>query len=155
MHYLFADGYLVAAPTRAQLDRALAQRAAGTTLAASPKLRGLLGRDGQVNVSALFYQNLAPLAAMAEPLGAAVAAAAGGAGGAAGHGESGLRGLLLGAARGPALLYAYAETDRIVFAGSSDAGPMGLNLGTLAGFGGILGGMERAHGAAMHGRSGS
>jgi len=153
LHYLFADGYLVAAPTRAQLDRALAQRAAGTTLAASPRLRGLLGRDGQVNVSALFYQNLAPIAGMMEPLGAAAPSA--GAGGAGGHGGPGLGGLLLGAVRGPALLYAYAETDRIVFAGSSDAGPMGLNLGTLAGFGGILGGMERAHGAAMHGRGGS
>jgi len=154
LHYLFADGYLVAAPTRAQLDRALAQRAAGTTLAASPRLRGLLGRDGQVNVSALFYQNLGPLADMAGSLGAAVAAGAGGAGGAGSHRGPGLGGLLLGAARGPALLYAYAEADRIVFAGSNDAGPMGLNLGTLAGFGGILGGMERAHGAAMHGKSG-
>jgi FecR protein len=160
VHYLFADGYLVAAPTRAQLDRALAQRAAGTTLAASPKLRGLLGRDGQVNVSALFYQDLSSIADLAGPLGAVAASAAasghaGSAGNAAGHrGGDGLGGLLRGAAHGPSLLYAYAETDRIVFAGHSEAGPMGLNLGTLAGFGGILGGMERAHGAAMQRRGG-
>ncbi len=154
VHYLFADGYLVAAPSRAQLDRALAQRAAGTTLAASPRLHGLLGRDGQVNVSALFYQNLAPLASLTGPL----AAAAGGAGrdpARAGHGGPGLAGLLLGAGRGPSLLYAYAEPDRIVFSGHNEAGPMGLNLGTLAGFGGILNGMERAHGAAMQRRGGS
>ncbi len=144
VHYLFADGYLVAAPSRAQLDRAMAQRAAGTTLAASPRLRGLLGRDGQVNVSALFYQNLASIAPITGALGAA--------GGR--HGGSGLGGLLAGAGRGPSLLYAYAETDRIVFAGHSEAGPMGLNLGTLAGFGGILGGIERAHGAAMLRRGG-
>ena len=146
LHYLFADGYLVAAPTRAQLDRALAQRAAGTTLAASPRLRGLLGRDGQVNVSALFYQNLASIAPITGALGAAADASGGGAGS---HGGPGLRSLLFGAARGPSLLYAYAEADRIVFAGHSEAGPMGLNLETLAGFGGILGGIERAHGAAM------
>jgi hypothetical protein len=153
VHYLFADGYLVAAPTRAQLDRALAQRAAGTTLAASPRLRGLLGRDGQVNVSALFYQNLASIAPITGALGAAAdASGAAGTGGAVGG--HGLRGLLLGAGHGPSLLYAYAETDRIVFAGHSEAGPMGLNLETLAGFGGILGGIERAHGAAMLRRGG-
>jgi FecR-like protein/putative zinc finger protein len=169
VHYLFADGYLVAAPTRAQLDRALAQRAAGTTLAASPRLRGLLGRDGQVNVSALFYQNLASIAPITGALGAAAdasgaaaftgnAGTAGGAGGTGGTGGAvgrhGLGGLLFGATRGPSLLYAYAEADRIVFAGHSEAGPMGLNLETLAGFGGILGGIERAHGAAMLRRGG-
>jgi len=153
VHYLFADGYMVAAPSRAQLDRALAQRAAGTTLAASPRLRALLGRDGQVNVSALFYQNLDALAPIAGALGSA-ANAAGGAGAAGRHGGSGLGSLLLGASHGPSLLYAYAEADRIVFAGHSEAGPTGLNLGTLAGFGGILGGIERAHGAAMLRRDG-
>jgi ferric-dicitrate binding protein FerR (iron transport regulator) len=149
VHYLFADGYLVAAPTRAQLDRALAQRAAGTTLAASPRLRGLLGRDGQVNVSALFYQNLASIAPITGALGAAADASAAGA-----VGRRGLGSLLFGAGRGPSLLYAYAETDRIVFAGHSETGAMGLNLETLAGFGGILGGIERAHGAAMQRRGG-
>jgi FecR protein len=164
LHYLFADGYLVAAPTRAQLDRALAQRAAGTTLAASSRLRGLLGRDGQVNVSALFYQNLGPVLT---PLGAAaramatsaVPAPAGargrrgplgapGAPGAPAGRQPGFGSLLFGAAQGPSLLYAYAETDRIVFGGHSEAGPMGLNLETLAGFGGILGGVERAESMA-------
>ena len=31
------------------------------TLATAPKFRDLLGSDGQVNVSAFFYQNLAPV----------------------------------------------------------------------------------------------
>jgi FecR protein/Putative zinc-finger len=152
VHYLFADGYMVAAPSRAQLDRALAQRAAGTTLAASPRLRDLLGRDGQVNVSALFYQNLDTLAPIAGALGSAADAASAGAAGR--HRGPGLGSLLLGAGHGPSLLYAYAEADRIVFAGHGEAGPAGLNLGTLAGFGGILGGIERAHGAAMLRRDG-
>ncbi|HXO41224.1 MAG TPA: hypothetical protein VN999_07250, partial [Thermoanaerobaculia bacterium] len=105
------------------------------------------------------YQNLASIAPITGALGAAGAAAftgnagTGGGTGAAGAGGAvgrrGLGSLLFGAARGPSLLYAYAEADRIVFAGHSEAGPMGLNLETLAGFGGILGGIERAHGAAM------
>jgi hypothetical protein len=111
----------------------------------------LLGRDGQVNVSALFYQNLASIAPITGALGAAADAsgAAAFAGNAGAGGRHGLGSLLFGAARGPSLLYAYAEADRIVFSGHSEAGPMGLNLETLAGFGGILGGIERAHGAAM------
>jgi hypothetical protein len=180
VHYLYADGYLVAAPSRAQLDKALAQRAAGTTLATSARLRGLLGRDGQVNVSALFYQNLGPvLGPLAGAAGGALGAlaphgafgtrgakgatgdmgasdaldATPGASGAPGHG--GLGRFMFGAAKGPSLLYAYAETDRIVFSAHSEAGPMGLNLETLAGFGGILGGMDRAHGAALRRRGGS
>jgi hypothetical protein len=43
--------------------------------------------------------------------------------------------------QGPTLYYAYAEPDRIVFAGSNQ-NPLGLNLGTLASFGGMLGGMH-------------
>jgi FecR protein len=158
VHYLYADGHLVAAPTRAQLDRALAQRAAGTTLASSPRLRGLLGRDGQVNVSALFYQNLGPvLGSLGNAAGSALGAMATGmtprAGGA--PGRAGFGGLMSEVGKGPSLLYAYAETDRIVFAGHSEAGPMGLNLETLAGFGGILGRVDLSQGAARRQRGGS
>jgi hypothetical protein len=48
------------------------------------------------------------------------------------------------AAQGPTLYYAYAEPDRIVFAGSNQ-NPLGLNLGTLASMGGIVGMMNEAH----------
>ncbi|HWM93711.1 MAG TPA: FecR domain-containing protein, partial [Thermoanaerobaculia bacterium] len=50
--YTFEDGYLVAAPTRALLERSLQQRESGVNLASHPKFRDLLGQDGQVNVSA-------------------------------------------------------------------------------------------------------
>ncbi len=150
VHYLFADGYLVAAPTQAALGQALAQRAAGTSLAASARLRGLLGSDGQVNVSALVYKNLPPILGS---LGSAAAQAV--TGGRAFHGNAGaprLAGLLgTSGAGGPSLLYAYAEPDRIVFGGHQDAGPMGLNLETLATFGGVLSTMSRAHAASTEG----
>ena len=47
-------------------------------------------------------------------------------------------------AQGPTLYYAYAEADRIVFAGSNQ-NPLGLNLGTLAGMGSVVGMMSQAH----------
>ncbi len=158
--YVYADGYLVAAPTRALVAAALAQRAAGTTLATAAGLKNLLGRDGQVNVSALFYQNLAPLMGS---LGAAMGAGAGSEGAAAGSpGQRAtgvpsppsppvppsFRGLLAGMVSGPSLLYAYGETDRIVIAGHGQGGPLGRNLAVLAGFGGVLGRIDSAHGAA-------
>src|SRR5262249_5122017 len=58
VHYLFEDGYLLAGPSQALLELTLQQRDSGVTLATAPKLRNLLGPDGQVNVSALVYQNL-------------------------------------------------------------------------------------------------
>ena len=47
------------------------------------------------------------------------------------------------AGQGPTLYYAYAEPDRIVFAGSNQ-NPLGLNLGTLTSLGGMLGAMHPA-----------
>jgi hypothetical protein len=55
--------------------------------------------------------------------------------------------LLIG--QGPTLVYAYAEEDRILFASKSES-QLGLNLQTLAGFGGVLGMMNGDHG---HGAS--
>jgi hypothetical protein len=136
--YVFEDGYLVAAPSRALLERSLQQRESGVSLASHPKFRDLLGQDGQVNVSAFVYQNLAPVLDAASRLitqGAVDPRRPNGA----------LKSLILG--QGPTLVYAYAEEDRILFA-SSNTSPLGLNLQTLAGFGGILGMMDEAHGEA-------
>jgi ferric-dicitrate binding protein FerR (iron transport regulator) len=133
--YLFEDGYVIAGPSRALLEQALQLRGSGVTLATTAKFRDLLGPDGQVNVSALVYTNIAPVAQAAAkviPSGTVK-----------GHpnGAAQLGKLLAG--QGPTLYYAYAEPDRIVFAGSNQ-NPLGLNLGTLASFGGILGAMHQA-----------
>ncbi len=136
VHYLFEDGYFVAAASRALLDRALQNRESGVTLATHPKFRDLLGQDGQVSVSAFYYQNVEELAKSAAGF---VPESAQGRKEAAA-----LKNLLIG--QGPLLAYAYAEEDRILFA-SSNQSPLGLNLQTLAGFGGILGMMDHAHDA--------
>ncbi|HEY2740454.1 MAG TPA: hypothetical protein VGK45_18725, partial [Thermoanaerobaculia bacterium] len=136
--YIYEDGYLVAAASRALLEQALQLRSSGATLATTPKFRDLLGSDGQVNVSAFFYQNLAPV------LDAAAQMAPKGTFGPNGHGAGRMASLLIG--HGPTLVYAYAEQDRILFASTSDS-PLGLNLETLTGFGSMLG--------MMHGHGGS
>jgi len=133
--WVYDDGYFLAAPSRALLERAIRQRESGVSLASTAKFRDLLGSDGQVNVSAFYYQNLEDLlksAGKVIPKGAL--------GGERGPGA--LSSLLLG--HGPSLLYAYAEEDRILFA-STNKSPLGLNLETLAGFGGVLGMMGHAH----------
>jgi hypothetical protein len=139
VHYVFEDGYLVATASQALLERSLQQHDSGVSLASHPKFRDLLGQDGQVNVSAFFYQNLGPVLDSAADL------LPKGPGGPNGHDSAALKNLILG--EGPTLVYAYAEEDRILFASSSTS-PLGLNLQTLAGFGGILGAMDEAHDAA-------
>ncbi|HEX2223322.1 MAG TPA: FecR domain-containing protein [Thermoanaerobaculia bacterium] len=142
-HYLYEEGYLLAAPSRALLDRAIQQRDSGVTLAGSSKLRDLLGPDGQVNVSALVYQNLADLLDSAEKL-------------MPGDGRNRKEAAALRAVvgHGPRVVYAYGYEDRILF-GSSSESPLGLNLETLAGFGGILGMMDEVNDGARNGARGA
>lgn len=59
--YTFADGYLVAAPSRALVLAALATYANGDSLANSGSFQALLPRDDHTNFSGLLYQNLGPL----------------------------------------------------------------------------------------------
>lgn len=139
--YAFEDGYMIAGPSRALLEQAIQLRSSGVTLATTAKFRDLLGPDGQVNVSALVYSNIAPIAQAASKV-IPSASAKGHPNGAAQLGK-----MLAG--QGPTLYYAYAEQDRIVFAGSNQ-NPLGLNLGTLASFGGMLGAVHQGQEDAVH-----
>jgi hypothetical protein len=131
--YLYEDGYMIAGPSRALLEQAIQLRDSGVTIATTAKFRDLLGPDGQVNVSALVYTNIAPIAKSAS------AVLPSGSSNGRHNGPGQITKMLAG--QGPTLYYAYAEPDRIVFAGSNQ-NPLGLNLGTLASFGGMLGGMH-------------
>ena len=66
--YTFADGYLIAAPSRALVKRALDLKAAGTSITRSAKFQEMTPHDHYANFSAVLYQNLgnslAPLAGM-------------------------------------------------------------------------------------------
>jgi hypothetical protein len=118
------DSYLIAAPSRSLLARAIQNRQTGYTLTHSPGFQAQLPSDGYTNFSAIFYHNLTPLMTpLAEQLKA-------------------MRTLspdeqheldALPANSAPGLIYAYGEPDRIVVASSS--GFMGLSLDTLLAIG--------------------
>lgn len=119
MRYTIVDGYLVAAPSRTLLDRAIQQRADGYTLSRSKTFAALLPRDGEVNVSALVWQNLGPtLRPVASQMASIVA--------------PDQRQVLdaMAAESRPTLVAAYAENDRIVVGSRGDAG-FGSMLGSM------------------------
>jgi hypothetical protein len=67
-HYTFADGYLIAGPTRALIAKALETKLTGASIAHSARFISMEPRDRFANYSALIYENLgttlAPLAGL-------------------------------------------------------------------------------------------
>ncbi|HXI23926.1 MAG TPA: FecR domain-containing protein [Pyrinomonadaceae bacterium] len=122
VNYVFANGYLIAGPTRALVDQALRFHDSGTTLVHSAKFTAGLPADGNVNFSALIYHNLAPLAkSVNDRIGT-------------GNLPSGPQNALtMAATMEPTLAYAYAYGDRIEFAANTEGGPFGLSPATLLG----------------------
>lgn len=137
VHYVIADGYLVAAPSRALVDRALQNRASGYSIAGAPQFTALLPQGGQSNFSAVVFQNLGPALAPVMSL-------LGGTGALSAEQKQALDALAADAP--PSLAYAYGEEDRIV-AGTRGTGLMGLNLGTMMGLGAVLDGQPGVRGA--------
>jgi hypothetical protein len=124
VHYAYADGYLVAAPSRALVDRSLRYRESGITLLRSPRFTAQLPADGNANFSAVFYHDLAPLI---EPLAERVAKSKS-------MSEEQQQALKsIGASTTPTLAYAYAQGDRIVLASNTEGGPFGLSPSSLLG----------------------
>jgi hypothetical protein len=58
VHYAYAGGYLVAAPNRALVMKAIRTRESGESLGRSPSFRALFPPDRDAHVSGLVYQNL-------------------------------------------------------------------------------------------------
>jgi hypothetical protein len=124
VHYAYADGYLIAAPSRALVDRALSYRESGYTVLSSPRFKAQLPADGNANFSALLYHDLAPLI---EPLAERMAKSRS----LPEDQQQAIRSL--GASTPPTLAYAYAQGDRIVLASNTEGGPFGLSPGNLLG----------------------
>ena len=61
MDYTFTDGYLVLGPSRALVMEAVRTHQSGNSLAKSGEFHALLPHDHYADVSALVYQNLAPV----------------------------------------------------------------------------------------------
>lgn len=122
IHWLYADGYWLAGSEPALLANALRTRESGVTLRSSEAFVASMPEGAETDFSALLWQDFGRLARMLEEASEA-------AGGMAGMGEeelsamSGLAGQLA-----PALIYAWAEPERLRFAGSSETNPLGMGL---------------------------
>jgi hypothetical protein len=124
-HYTFANGYLIAGPTRALVAKAIETRLSGVSITHAAKFMAMQPRDRYANYSALVYENigktLAPLAGL---IGSFVPPQA--------HGNGNPL-EKLGDIK-PMLLAAYAGQDQITFAANAEALPLSdLLTGNLAG----------------------
>jgi hypothetical protein len=118
-HYTFADGYMIAAPSRTLVKRALDLKEAGTSIIRSARFMALTPRDHYANFSAVLYQNLgtslAPFAGLLSGMG----------GNHPGQPSPAERLSNLK----PTLIAAYGEPDRITVASASDV--LGASLSAL------------------------
>ena len=122
VNYVFANGYLIACPTRALVDQALKYHDSNVNLSHSAKFVAGLPADGNTNFSALVYHNLAPLV---QPFANRIPGA---------KSEEQQKAIAAMAANmQPTLAYAYAFGDRIEFASNTEGGPFGLSPATLLG----------------------
>jgi FecR protein/Putative zinc-finger len=125
----FDQGYLLVGPNRGVIDRAIRFRQSGYTLASSSRFAKLLPAGGNVNFSALFYQDAL---ALLKPLADKIAA------GGLDDGQLAALEELRGQTE-PTLAYAYGEEDRIVFAAGGVADLLSAGLPALLGLGGGFG----------------
>jgi len=126
VHYTYANGYLVAAPSRALLEQSIKNRDAGNTLVRSSRFMSALPHDGNTNFSAIFYHDLAPLI---QPLAERIKNA----GGAELTEEQRQTLGSIDANAPPTLAYAYAQGDRITLAANTEGGAFGLSPASLVG----------------------
>jgi hypothetical protein len=125
VHYTYANGYLIAAPSRALLEQAINNREAGNTLVRSSRFMSSLPQDGNTNFSAIFYHDLAPLIGnLAERIKNT--------GGDSGGKERKALGSI-DPNGPPTLAYAYAQSDRITIAANTEGGAFGLSPASLIG----------------------
>jgi hypothetical protein len=124
VNYTFVNGYMVVAPTRAFVARALQYHDSGVTLLSSQRFKAGLPADGNANFSALVYHNLAPLV---EPLAQRMGNSANKL---PEHDREAWKAI---AETAPTLAYAYAQGDRITFAANTEGGPFGLSPASLLG----------------------
>src|SRR4030095_2173307 len=129
-HYRYQDGYLVASATTGLVENALATRATGSGLLQSPRLRALLPPDRQVNLSALWYQDLSsvvgPIAGVLKGIAGHAQQEGGGAQQAVPPAQLEAFTKALGENSGPTVVFAYGEEDKIRLSSSSPRNPLGL-----------------------------
>jgi hypothetical protein len=132
IEYAYANGFMIIAPDRSLIYSAKQSREARYTLASSPEFVESLPQDGSVNLSAVFYQNLAPMleAIVTSPAGTSI-------GSLSPEAEESVMGWL--GDTSPMLVTLRAEPGQLILASGGDLESFWLNLGTLASLGGPKG----------------
>ena len=128
-HYTFADGYLIAGPTRALISKALETKTAGASITHSAQFMSFEPSDQFANYSAVLYENLGTtLAPLAGLLGAFAPSEA------RGHLAEGLGNVK------PIFVAAYAGPDQVTVALTGRDLPLGQSEDSLLSgdLGGIL-----------------
>jgi hypothetical protein len=144
--YTFTNGYLIVAPSKALVERAVRYRESGYTLLRSPKFTAILPEDGNTNFSALFYHDLSSLI---KPFAEQMASSAKGL-----PAEQRKSLESLATLSPPSLAYAYAQSDRIVFATNSNGDSFGLSPASLLGLPGSFG-IQKIVGEALQNKAGN
>lgn len=124
--YTFAYGYLIAAPTRTLVERALQYRESSVSILNAPRFKATLPEDRQANFSAMFYYNFTQVSGLARGVSRQMPSGPGAALGAL-------------ASSKPMLAYVYAENGRFTFSANTEEGPIGLTPSMLLGLPGPFG----------------
>ncbi len=128
INYTFADGYLVAAPSRTLIDQALSYHANGTGIARTNKFVSLIPRDSYANFSGVLYHDLgSTLGVLVDGVTSAVKLTP--------EQRKAVQGLA--GDMQPVLVAMYAEDDRITVATTSSA--FSLSAANLLGMQGPMG----------------
>ena len=118
--YTFAYGYLIAAPTRTLVERAIQYRDSSISLLQSTQFKATLPEDKQANFSAMFYYNIGPAVAPLVKQGIRIPKGPMGAFGSLGLTK-------------PTLAYVYSQGDRFTLSANTEDGPIGLTPSMLLG----------------------
>ncbi len=121
--YTFAYGYLIAAPSRALVERAIQYHDSGVSLLQAAKFKATLPEDKQANFSAMFYYNLGPAVAPLVKQGIPVP-----------KGPASVLRLTK-----PTLAYIYSQGDGFTLSANTEDGPIGLTPSMLVGLPGGFG----------------
>jgi hypothetical protein len=144
VHYTYIDGYLVAAPSKALVERAIQTRDSRTSILNAEEFRALLPTDGYVDFSAVVFNRLGELVgqfAQKLPVPAELTD----------EQRAQLQSFLaeLSESAGPSLYALYGEPERIRLASNSPSLVPFAGLGSVFGLGSIVGELAGAEGSGL------
>jgi ferric-dicitrate binding protein FerR (iron transport regulator) len=143
-HYTYVDGYLVAAPSRAMVERAIQTRDSRTSILNAEEFRALLPTDGYVDFSAVVFNRLGAVVSQLAsklPMPAELTE----------EQRAQVQGFIseLSESAGPSLYALYGESERIRLASNSPSLVPFAGIGSVFGLGSIVGELAGPDGAGL------